>query len=132
MGRQCCVSSCTQDAKPMFRVPEILSTPWMRIIDRPGWEPRKHTRICSKHFSPNDVINYRFLRQGAEPRETIISGIYIHLLFPGVYILASQKIPPPPKFFPVFVDFLRSFKLHKGILTCLFSSFPPPFPFLLS
>ena len=56
----------------------------------------------------------------------------------GVYILASQKnsSPPPLKFFPVFVDFLRSFKLHKGILTCVlslfsfFSSFPNGLPAL--
>ena len=52
----------------------------------------------------------------------------------GVYILASQKILPPPlKFFPVLWIFLRSFKLHKGILTCVFSLFsfffsPPHFP----
>ena len=56
----------------------------------------------------------------------------------GVYILVSQKnsSPPPVKFFPVFVDFLGVFKLHKGILKCvlsvfsLFSSFLPfSFPF---
>ena len=61
-------------------------------------------------------------------------GIFNHLYSnSGVYILASQKnsSPPPLKFFPVFVDFLRSFKRHKGILTCVlslfsfFSSFPP-------
>jgi len=43
---------------------------------------------------------------------------------------------PAENYFPVFVDFLRSFKLHKGILTWVlslfsFSSFPP-FPLLFS
>ena len=67
----------------------------------------------------------------------IIHNTYLHM-YAGVYILASQKniSPPPLKFFPVFVDFLGVFKLHKGILTCvlslfsLFSSFPTfSFPF---
>ena len=55
------------------------------------------------------------------------------MLNTGVYILSSKKNPPlPSKFFPVFVDFFRSFKLHKGILTCVLSLFsffllPPPF-----
>ena len=54
------------------------------------------------------------------------------MLNTGVYILSSKKNPPlPSKFFPVFVDFFRSFKLHKGILTCVLSLFsffllPPP------
>ena len=39
---------------------------------------------------------------------------------PRVCILASNKNSPPAlKFFIVFKDFLRSFKLHKGILTCV-------------
>ena len=54
----------------------------------------------------------------------------------GVYILVSQKnsSPPPVKFFPVFVDFLGVFKLHKGILTCVLSlfSFFLLFPLFLS
>ena len=60
------------------------------------------------------------------------------MLNTGVYILSSKKNPPlPSKFFPVFVDFFRSFKLHKGILTCVLSLFsffllPPPFLFLFS
>ena len=53
----------------------------------------------------------------------------------GIYSGQPEKFFPPLKFFPVFVDFLRSFKLHKGILTCVLSllSFffsSPPFPFL--
>ena len=50
----------------------------------------------------------------------------------GIYSGRPEKFPPPLKFFPVFVDFLRSFKLHKGILACVLSlfSFLPPFPFL--
>ena len=45
----------------------------------------------------------------------------------GVYIL--PEIPPPLKFFPVLGIFLRSFKLLKGILTCVLSLFfPPLFP----
>ena len=35
----------------------------------------------------------------------------------GTYSGQPEKFfpPPPLKFFPVFVDFLRLFKLHKGI-----------------
>ena len=35
----------------------------------------------------------------------------------------DRKFPSPQKFFPVFLDFLRSFKLHKGIFL-LFPLFP--------
>ena len=31
----------------------------------------------------------------------------------GVYIMASQEIPPPLKFFPVFVDFCGQFSFIK-------------------
>ena len=47
----------------------------------------------------------------------------------GIYSGQPEKIPPS-KLFPVFVDyfcghlsFFRSFKLHKGILTCVLSLF---------
>ena len=63
---------------------------------------------------------------------TGLSGLYNTYINAkaGVYILASQKnsSPPPLKFFPVFVDFLRSFKLHKHILlTCVLLLFSLPF-----
>ena len=48
---------------------------------------------------------------------TLLSVINSVYSISGLYMLASQKNSPPLlKFFPVFVDFLRSFKLHKGIL----------------
>ena len=55
---------------------------------------------------------------------------------PGVYVysLASQKNPPPLKFFPVFMFFLRSFKLHQVTSTCvlsLFSFFSFSLPFFI-
>ena len=51
----------------------------------------------------------------------------------GVYIFwPARKITHSPlKFFPVFVDFLRLIKLHKGILTCVLSLFFLLFPHFL-
>ena len=76
--------------------------------------------LCHYHWIKNEVKCHLY---------AIIVPILL-LLITGIYILASQKNSPPPlKFFPVFVDFLQSFKLHKGILTCVlllfFSSFHP-------
>ena len=73
MTRKCCVSACTKDAKHLFKLPEILTTSWLKVINRPGWTPSRNSRICSQHFSPNDIVNYRFLRRGAEPRGSIIA-----------------------------------------------------------
>ena len=71
--------------------------------------------------------SYLYITGGAKRERVTWESV-----FPtGIYILATQKnLPPPPlKFFPVFVDFLRSFKLHKGILTCVLSLlFFPLFP----
>ena len=67
MTRKCCVSACTKDAKHLFKLPEILTTSWLKVINRPGWTPSRNSRICSQHFSPNNIVNYRFLRRGAEP-----------------------------------------------------------------
>ena len=41
----------------------------------------------------------------------------------GIYSGQPENSPPPLKYFPVFVDFSRLFKLHKGILTCVLSLF---------
>ena len=49
--------------------------------------------------------------------------ILIHFVTGEYYILASQKNSPPSKILPCFVDFLRSFKLDKGILTCVSALF---------
>ena len=72
------------------------------------------------------TINYKQLSVDKAKARAPVSGR-------GVYSVASQKniSPPPSKILPCFVDFLQSFKLHKGFLTFfLFSSFP--FHFSLS
>ena len=65
-----------------------------------------------------------------EPKRSFLSR--------GCIFWPARKIPPPSKILSCFCGFfLRSFKLHKGILTCVLSFFSffllfSPFPFLFS
>ena len=102
----------------------------------------QYTRFKIQHDDiPKPVIiqhTYIAIQTIWEQLKRLFLDLYKLLGMAGVYIPASQKNSPHPplKFFPVFVDFLRSFKLHKGILTCVLSLFLffifPPFPDLFT
>ena len=95
MGVHCIVKDCKKLAnkKHFFKVPENLTNVWLQVINRDNFTPARNSRICSDHFSPNDIINNRFLRKGAEPKISIIAGIlYFFLLIQG---FDSDKAPHP-------------------------------------
>ena len=83
MGLHCIVKGCKKFAnkKLFFRVPENLTNVWYKIINREDFTPSRNSRICSDHFSPNDIVKSRFLRKGAEPKIKIIAGILYFFLF---------------------------------------------------
>ena len=83
MGLHCIVKGCKKIAnkKLFFRVPENLTNVWYKIINREDFTPSRNSRICSDHFSPNDIVNSRFLRKGAEPKIKIIAGILYFFYF---------------------------------------------------
>ena len=80
-----------------------------------------------------DLFHLRaFLKSNGHQYDTcdnFIQNIFYCIAFVQGNIYSGQlEKSPPLKFFPVLWIFLRSFKLHKGILTSvllLFSSFPP-------
>ena len=71
MGLHCIVKGCKKLAnkKHFFKVPENLTNVfWFEVINRENFTPSRNSRICSENFSPNDIVNNRFLRKGAEPK----------------------------------------------------------------
>ena len=99
MTRKCCVSACIQDAKHLFKLPEILTRSWLKVINRPGWTPSRNSTICSQHFSPNDIVNDRFLRRGAEPRGSILANLDEH-----VESKTSHKVSMLKKIVSIYVS----------------------------
>ena len=58
----------------LFKLPEKISNAWLQVINRPDWVPTKKTKICSRHFSANDIVSGRYLRLGAIPKPTVLPG----------------------------------------------------------
>ena len=73
-GRYCVVSDCKsrwikkEKGVIFFSVPSDICEGWRRVINHvdPTWVPKKATRICSKHFTRDDIYG-RKLRKGAIP-----------------------------------------------------------------
>ena len=70
---QCSVNGCDTNLKSkpvnvhLFAIPKTITEDWRSVLNKPeDWMPRKHSKICSLHFTPGDVIG-RKLRPGAIP-----------------------------------------------------------------
>ncbi|XP_075980189.1 uncharacterized protein LOC142979246 [Anticarsia gemmatalis] len=73
MVSYCCVKGCSNNSNHKKKDPSALisfhafpcnlelKTKWLRAIGRPNWSPPSHARICSVHFS-QDQINYEGCR----------------------------------------------------------------------
>ncbi|XP_011139102.2 uncharacterized protein LOC105182964 [Harpegnathos saltator] len=64
MGKQCCVRNCNMKSKSksgvhLFRFSlkdENRLHKWIAVSKKPNWKSIKNSKICSLHFSRNDII----------------------------------------------------------------------------
>ncbi|KAI5712107.1 hypothetical protein M8J75_005920 [Diaphorina citri] len=63
MVKSCCAYGCTNRQKTgsgitfhSFPSDVELKRKWVKAIRRQGFEPSRHTVICSSHFSANDFV----------------------------------------------------------------------------
>ncbi|KAI5706041.1 hypothetical protein M8J75_004328 [Diaphorina citri] len=93
MVKSCCAYGCTNRQKTgsgitfhSFPSDVELKRKWVKAIRRQGFEPSRHTVICSSHFSANDFVESSTFKRILKPNvvPSIFSG------FPSYY-------QPPPK-----------------------------------
>ena len=69
MVNTCCVPGCKSGYRsqlkvkvtpPMFGFPknEELRSAWIKAISRKDWTPTNISRVCAKHFNPDDFVLY--------------------------------------------------------------------------
>ncbi|CAL1262401.1 unnamed protein product [Larinioides sclopetarius] len=64
MPSLCCVPNCRNNYKnttniSVFKFPteEEIKRKWTSAIRRKDFVPTKHSRVCIKHFTANDIVN---------------------------------------------------------------------------
>ena len=102
-GQYCAVESCLSSTKTakengirFFSIPSDFDEDWRRVLNKrdKAWQPKKSSRICSKHFTKGD-INGMKLRPGAIPiPEPFIIPVIEGKIFPKPHAISS----PPLRF----------------------------------
>ena len=97
----CCVKDCDSKRKNgteviLFSLPENLSYKWKFVIDRPDWEPKQNSKICSNHSSKSDYSTVaKRLEPGAIPlkneTQVIISSgnYYCKVYFAYLHVIQN-------------------------------------------
>jgi len=70
--KYCCVKHCKNNLSETgislfsFLKNASVRLQWAEVVNRPGWMPKKESKICSAHFAPHFINGVR-LRSGAYP-----------------------------------------------------------------
>ena len=86
--RYCIVNNCKSTLECediiLFGFPKQYTAEWVKVVNIPGWLPKKGSVICSLHF-PSDVIQGKRLVPGAFPIDdrlvNIATGNALNFLF---------------------------------------------------
>ena len=87
MGRlYCCVPKCTSCSGTnikLHRIPKHKRKEYADLIKRPNWVPTDNSRICEKHFAPNQYsikFGHRFFPKHQRIlKDTAMPNIFPHL-----------------------------------------------------
>ena len=118
MPDRCVVSKCSNIADPKNGIfihaipffgdsrPEAMKRrkKWVDFVKtkRAGWEPTKHSVVCSKHFKPDDYIyRYSFVPELSKPSVPRLRKDQLGpIVFPTIHLIdkASEALPLSRRF----------------------------------
>ena len=95
----CCIKACKSNNNMdgmkfhTFPADPYIKEQWKRVVNQPGFEPKKRSLMCMLHFPPSEYRGSR-LKKGAIPTLPVLTASKEHVKSLGnLHVFSLSRFP---------------------------------------